>query len=132
MKKYIIELFLFVPLVSLGVSSFSEYTFTTNQPPYGGSCEISPNNGTSLKTTFQISCRNWSSQVGSLSYRIERQSDANEYQLLSYGPMAQSSILLSARDSDDNYNVYLRVKIVDMYGASTAVHLTVQVNLKFN
>ena len=40
----------------------SEY-FLTNTGPYLGSCEISPRNGTELKTLFFLDCKHWKDKV---------------------------------------------------------------------
>lgn len=35
----------------------SSYVFTTNVPPQGGSCDVTPSEGTALKTEFTITCQ---------------------------------------------------------------------------
>ncbi len=40
-------------------TSSSALNFIFNQPPYNGSCEISPRNGTTTNTVFPITCPNW-------------------------------------------------------------------------
>ena len=40
--------------------------FTINQLPQSGSCSISPNNGMSLLTLFQITCSNWQDLDGTI------------------------------------------------------------------
>ena len=110
-----------------GVSAYSEYTFTTSKPPYDGYCNVSPNNGTSLETTFKVSCHEWKSPVGSLNYRVLLRAQANENHLLSYGLVPEADILLSAGDESNHHMVNITVEIIDLYEASTSFPLHVQV-----
>jgi hypothetical protein len=50
-------------------TSYSEYTFTTNAPPTGGQCSISPLSGEALVTSFRLSCSAWSDTETPLKYQ---------------------------------------------------------------
>jgi len=50
-------------------TSLSSIIFVINQPPYNGSCSISPLNGTT-STLFDISCCNWFDEDGMTDYSV--------------------------------------------------------------
>jgi hypothetical protein len=50
-------------------ASFSSLNFIINQPPYNGSCSISPLNGTT-STLFTISCPDWFDTDGIEDYSL--------------------------------------------------------------
>jgi hypothetical protein len=50
-------------------TSFSSINFVINQPPYNGSCSISPFNGTT-STLFTISCPDWFDANGIEDYSL--------------------------------------------------------------
>ena len=53
----------------LSTTSISALSFMRNQPPYGGSCSISPLNGTTT-TVFTIFCSNWIDTNGIKDYSL--------------------------------------------------------------
>jgi hypothetical protein len=50
-------------------TSLSSIIFVINQPPYNGSCSISPLNGTT-STLFDISCLDWFDEDGITDYSV--------------------------------------------------------------
>ena len=50
-------------------TSISALNFVINQPPYNGSCFISPHNGTT-STSFSISCPDWFDEDGIKDYSL--------------------------------------------------------------
>jgi hypothetical protein len=58
-------------------TSLSSLNFVINQPPYNGSCSISPLNGTT-STLFSISCPDWFDDDGIKDYSIYSMSEFSE------------------------------------------------------
>ena len=114
-----------------GVSENSENAFTESKSPYDGHCNISPNNGTSLETTFTILCQDWKSSVGPLQYRVWLHRQANEDKFLSFGSVPEFHLLLAAGDESTRYMVNITVEIIDLHKASTSFQLYVQVQFRF-
>ena len=116
---------------NLGASSYAEYDFATSSPPFGGNCQISPSNGTSLITVFEVNCKNWMAMVGSVNYRVLLKSgnldDSSNRQLLTYGPNETMVILLPAGWKEDDYQVYVSVEILDLIGTFVKSDLNVKV-----
>ena len=42
-----------------GHPGYSEYQVTTNSPPTGGTCSVSPSSGVTLTTEFTFTCTDW-------------------------------------------------------------------------
>lgn len=114
-----------------GASESLDDAFTKSKSPYDGRCNISPNNGTSLETTFKISCQDWKSSVSSLNYHVWLHKEANEDQLLSYGSVPEFHLLLPAGDESTHYMMNISVEIIDLHEASTSFPFYVQVRLSF-
>eukprot|EP00741_Cyanophora_paradoxa_P011504 tig00020557_g11114.t1 len=57
-----------VEVTGLG-SGYAELQFALNAPPTGGTCEVSPANGTALETEFTVSCRGWADAELPLTYQ---------------------------------------------------------------
>ena len=110
------------------MSEHLENTPTANKSPNDGHCNISPDNGTSLKTIFKISCQDWKSSFGSLSYGILFKGQSNEY-LLSHDLVPEFNVFLPTGDESNNYMVNITVEIIDLLQASTNFPLYVQVGL---
>ena len=110
------------------MSEYLQDTPTANKSPYDGHCNISPDNGTSLKTIFKISCQDWKSSFGSLNYRVLFKGQSNEYQL-SHDLVPEFNVFLPAGDKSNNSMVNITVEIIDLLKASTSFPLYVQVRL---
>ena len=111
-----------------------------SEPPYGGSCDVTPSVGESVKTNFLVSCYNWKGQSKTFGYSvslIERSivagslKDGAEVTILSYGSLPYTSLNLPEGPEMFNYTQRLGIRIIDSYGASTQTNLTVQVLLLF-
>jgi hypothetical protein len=50
-------------------TSLSAFNFVINQPPYNGSCSISPLNGTT-SSLFNVSCSDWFDEDGIEDYSL--------------------------------------------------------------
>nr|XP_018672665.1 uncharacterized protein LOC100182818 [Ciona intestinalis] len=120
----------------------TEMELSTNLPPYGGSCSISPLEGTAINTTFNIICENWkdegfnvdrstyiSPNDYTLVYQVFCQTDPTLPQtLLSYGNTA--SLLdryLPPGLPQYDFKVWIQVRVFDEYGESAVTNMTVKV-----
>uniref|UniRef100_A0A7M5V0L4 Polycystic kidney disease protein 1-like 2 n=3 Tax=Clytia hemisphaerica TaxID=252671 RepID=A0A7M5V0L4_9CNID len=119
-------IFLLIVTKSSGIESTTRYHVNTNRPPYGGQCNITPDNGTAIETVFNINCTNWQSGIGISNYHLFiRRIDSHP--LLASHPSGKMNVQLPAGDKTDNV-LNLSVEIVDLFGASTIVDFSVQVN----
>ncbi|XP_035695689.1 uncharacterized protein LOC118429314 [Branchiostoma floridae] len=123
-------------------AGFTEYEFSTNLPPYGGSCDVTPKTGYALATPFQIECKNWRDESDRLSrdaakdhgkglfYEFKsRHFGAIEFALIHYG-LQQSFTPLTPFElgpKKDNYTYNVVVTITDVTGESTDVIIPVKV-----
>ena len=114
-----------------GASESLDDAFTKSKSPHDGHCNISPNNGTSLETTFKISCQDWKSSVSSLNYHVWLHKEANEDQLLSYGSVPEFHLLLPAGDESTHYMVNISVEIIDLHEASDKFSILCPGTIKF-
>ncbi|XP_078692132.1 polycystin family receptor for egg jelly-like [Branchiostoma floridae x Branchiostoma belcheri] len=122
-------------------AGFTEYEFSANLPPYGGSCDVTPKTGYALATPFQIKCKNWRDESDRLSrdpakdhgkglfYEFKsRHFGAREFALIYYG--LQSFIPPTPFElgpKSDNYTYNVVVTITDATGESTDVMIPVKV-----
>ena len=116
-------------LLISGTSSYAEYSFHTYTPPYGGYCEISPPNGTSLHTTFTVSCYNWSTSGGGLQYKILTKSLGNIEKLLLHTSLPSANVFLSSGVEVDDYLVNVVIEVIDWVGMFTTYQLFTHVSL---
>ncbi|XP_070548690.1 polycystin-1-like protein 2 isoform X2 [Ptychodera flava] len=72
------------------VWSTGEFAFTTNLPPYGGNCILSPKTGYALDTKFVISCSSWYDE-GDLADRPDDDVYASTELTYSFFTMSQGS-----------------------------------------
>ncbi|XP_078610817.1 polycystin-1-like [Branchiostoma floridae x Branchiostoma japonicum] len=123
-------------------AGFTEYEFSTNLPPYGGTCDVTPKTGYALATPFQIECKNWRDESDRLSrdatkdhgkglfYEFKsRHFGAIEFALIHYG-LQQSFTPLTPFElgpKKDNYTYNIVVTITDVTGESTDVIIPVKV-----
>ena len=77
-----------------GQQGMSAHDISTASPPTGGTCSITPSNGTSLETVFNLSCSDWKSDSTPLSYRFQYQLQNGLYGLLYDGSNSAVSSLL--------------------------------------
>ena len=124
-KKY--RLVVFVQTMD-GQRGMSARDISTSSPPTGGTCSITPSNGTSLKTDFNLSCSDWESDSNPLSYRFQYQLQNGLHGMLYDGSSNSVSSLLPSGNLSWNYTVKVNVTVTNKNGASApAVHLSVQV-----
>ena len=106
-----------------GRRGMSAHDIFTASPPTNGTCSITPSNGTSLKTNFNLSCTDWESDSKPLSYRFQYL-----HGLLHDGSNSSVSSRLRSGSSSSNYTVEVNVTVTNNYGVSAPTFpLSVQV-----
>ena len=110
-----------------GYRGYSEYHVTSNSPPVGGECNVSPTSGVSLITEFTFTCMNW--QDSDLRLQYEFVYVTNKYILnVAYkGVKTSVTTKLPAGESKNNFTIDFRVRVADILGAYTEVRTPVQV-----
>ncbi|XP_060067155.1 uncharacterized protein LOC132547415 [Ylistrum balloti] len=112
--------------------SFTVYEFVTNLPPYGGMCNVIPEKGFALETTFTIACHGWKNHgedQENLEYTFWlRPLDSNHNQLVFYGrqPYTPDS-QFPLGPSEHNYIIDIIVRIQNPIGEYIETPLEVQV-----
>ena len=125
-KKYY-RLVVFVHTID-GQQGMSAHDISTSSPPTGGTCSITPSNGTSLKTVFILNCSDWESDSSPLSYRFQYQLQNGLHGLLYEGSSNSFSSWLPSGNLSWNYTVKVNVTVTNKNGASApTVYLFVQV-----
>ena len=109
------------------MSGIIEYKLTTNRGPYGGVCTIFPPSGTVAITNFVITCANWQSTLGALTYRTFIKEEEGNYRLLKYGSKETLDVSLPSTTASSSNRVELKIEIIDLYGTHESVMLDVQV-----
>ncbi|KAK3725337.1 hypothetical protein QZH41_008953, partial [Actinostola sp. cb2023] len=103
---------------------------TTNAPPFGGECSISPQNGEALSTNFQLKCRDWSDTETPLKYQFRYRKADGAYVLLYHGAEKTTTCQLPAgMTSNDNF-VDIEVFISDSFGATNSTNIRAKVTPK--
>jgi len=111
-----------------GQRGMSAHDISTSSPPTGGTCSITPSNGTSLKTVFNLSCSDWESDSNPLSYRFQYQLQNGLHGLLFDSSSSSVSSWLPSGNLSWNYAVKVNVTVTDKNGVSApTVYLSVQV-----
>ena len=111
-----------------GQRGMSARDISPSSPPTGGTCSITPSNGTSLKTVFNLSCSDWESDSNPLSYRFQYQLQNGLHGLLFDGSSSSVSSWLPTGSLPWNYAVKVNVTVTDKNGVSApTIHLCVQV-----
>ena len=106
----------------------SAYDIITALPPTQGNCSITPANGTSLKTYFNLSCSNWKSNSTPLSYEFQYRLQNGLYSVLYRGANNTISAKIPPGNKEECFVVKFTVTVTDKFGISASpVPLTVQV-----
>ena len=127
---------------SLGGTGYAEYSFTVSTPPCCGQCEVNPKEGEAIDTTFSIECSGWKSQSSAMQYQFStvssayptldgsqnKASEAKTLTLISFGILPKTSVILPEGPSVNNFIQNLLVRVIDSYGSSVEVNLTVKVS----
>jgi len=111
-----------------GQQGMSARDISTSSPPKGGTCSITPSNGTSLETVFNLSCSDWESDSIPLSYLFQYQLQNGLHGLLYHGSRSDVNLWLPSGKLSWNYTVKFNVTVTDKNGVSAPrVHFSVQV-----
>ena len=111
-----------------GQQGMSAHDISTASPPTEGTCSITPSNGTSLKTVFNLNCSDWESDSTPLSYLFQYQLQNGLHGLLYYGSGSSVNSWLPSGKLSWNYTVKFNATVTDKNGVSAPrVHLSVQV-----
>ncbi|CAH1779438.1 unnamed protein product [Owenia fusiformis] len=115
-------------LGSSGSPGYSQYTFTTNQPPVAGSCSVQPSSGYVLQTKFNLTCSGFSDANTPLTYGLFALRDKGyknqTEELLMHGTNPTvSGIYLPMGHPSRGYILDMSVRVEDAYGAATEVFL---------
>ena len=110
-----------------GQQGMSAHDISTASPPTNGTCSITPSNGTSLKTNFNLSCSDWESDSNPLSYRFQYQLQNGLHGLLYDGSNSSINSRLRSGSLSRNYTVEVNVTVTNGYGVSVQEQLSVQV-----
>ena len=116
-----------------GQQGMSVYDISTATPPTRGTCSITPSNGTSLKTVFNLSCSDWESDSTPLSYLFQYQLQNGLHGLLYNGSNSSVNSWLPSGKLSWNYTVKCNVTVTDKNGVSApTVNLSAKVQYIFN
>jgi len=113
-----------------GQQGMSALDISTASPPTNGTCSITPSNGTSLKTVFNLSCSDWESDSIPLSYLVRYQLQDGLHGLLYNGSNSSVNSWLPSGKLSWNYTVKFSVTVTDKNGVSARAptdNLSVQV-----
>ena len=112
-----------------GQEGMSALDISVASPPTNGTCSITPSNGTSLKTVFNLNCSDWDSDSAPLSYLFQYQLQNGLHGLLYNG--SNSSVNSRLPSGKLSFNV----TVTDKNGVSARApkdNLSVQVQYIFD
>lgn len=119
-----------------GAQGFAEYNIITNQPPKGGTCDVTPKTGEELETRFSFSCSGWQDEHEPLNYEMfyshprdsKDPSSAENGVLFFYGPsLTKAEFLFPAGKEGDGHIIEVMVTIKDAYGEAVENKLQIKV-----
>jgi sugar lactone lactonase YvrE len=118
-------------VTSPSVQSFAEVTITINRPPFGGSLTVSPTTGQELTTLFSVVAYGWITQADNypLSYTFTYIVTSLQPELTLSSKSSANSIssFLPSGSSSNQYNLLLRVYVIDNANAVTNFTTTAKV-----
>lgn len=114
-----------------GFPGYSEYQVTTNIPPAGGICQVSPESGFTLVTEYTFTCVNWTDTDVPLLYEYIYFTKNYDLNVVYKGHKQSKLTKLPAGEKASNFTIDFRVRVADMYGAFTEVKIPVQVRKLF-
>ena len=109
-----------------GYPGYSEYQVTTNSPPTGGYCQVSPELGVTLDTEFAFNCGNWQDEDLPLQYEFIYFTKNDLLNVVYKGQQTGKHTKLPVGDKANNFTIDFRVRVADMFGAFTEVNTPVQ------
>ena len=117
--------FSFVCVRRIGVTAFlgdredtaDVFQFRTNAEPHGGSCTVSPQNGTAIHTEFHIGCSGWKDEQMPLTYEFRYRSRTGMV-VIEKGYASDSRTTLPVGDPDNNFVIKIEIQVIDNQGAA--------------
>ncbi|KAJ8317990.1 hypothetical protein KUTeg_003081 [Tegillarca granosa] len=115
------------------------YQFKVNQPPYGGTCSISPTEGDASITIFSIRCDGWLDEGYRnirnpmednneyLMYKIIQQRNESLNSIISESPESLIISRLNVGDPNNDYLTTIIVRVTDSYNGYADFTLTAKV-----
>ena len=100
----------------------SEILLHPNKSPENGSCNITPQDGVTLKTTFTFNCSEWADSDNDnspLLYWLKFQDSSGSWNVLYRGIRSIVGVYLPIGDASQQSKLRLQVLIEDVYGAQT-------------
>ena len=110
-----------------GYCGYSEYLVTSNRPPVGGVCSVSPASGVTLITEFIFTCMKWQDPDLQLQYEFIYFTKDNLLIVAFKGVKTSVTTKLPAGDRKNNFTIDFRVRVTNMVGAFIEVRTPVQV-----
>ncbi|PFX34823.1 Polycystic kidney disease protein 1-like 2 [Stylophora pistillata] len=110
-----------------GYHGYSEYHVTSNSPPVGGVCNVSPTSGVSLITEFTFKCFYWQDLGVQLQYEFIYLTNNNLLNVAYKGVKTSIITKLPAGEKKNNFSIDFRVRVTNMVGVFTEVRTPVQV-----
>ena len=110
-----------------GNRGYSEYHVTSNSPPVGGVCNVSPVSGVALITEFSFKCINWQDPDLQLRYEFIYLTSNSLINVAYKGVKTSVITKLPAGEKENNFNIDFRVRVTNMLGVFTEVRTPVQV-----
>lgn len=110
-----------------GYMGYSEFHVTTNSPPTGGVCSVSPTSGVTLTTEFHFTCDNWEDPDLQLRYEFIYLTHNNLLNVAYTGIKTSITTKLPAGEKKNNFTIDFRVRVTNMFGVFTEVRTPVQV-----
>ena len=115
-----------VAFVEDGSTKEDQFTFRTNSVPYGGSCSVSPVNGTAIDTEFNITCNGWQDDDLPLTYEFRYHTNTGMV-VITKGSEANVTTRLPVGDPLKDFVITIETQIIDHLGASEMYLMAVYV-----
>ena len=115
-----------------GHPGYSEHQVTTNRPPAGGKCSVSPLSGVILTTEFTFTCTDWQDADLPLQYEFVYFTNNNLRNVVYKGVKSSKETTLPAGEESENFTIDFRVRIADLFGAFSEVITPIQVRKTSN
>ena len=112
-----------------GPEGYAVFEVEVNSPPSGGSLDVYPKTGFSLKQMFTLRAPGWRDADGPLFYQFDCRvdSDSRYIPLVSGSEASYVNRSLPNGDKKNNYTLIIRVTVVDGMKAASQANIIVQV-----
>ena len=98
--------------------SFSEYSFITGRPPYGGNCSVSPATGKAYQTMFTFKCAGWQTKNMPLLYVFSYYDPYTQLKPVLFRAEEERFLVkLAPGDPNDNFRLKILFSVIDSLGA---------------